>query len=71
MASYSVRTVHTVDSHTEGNPTRAIVGGVPVPPAATLQEKREWLKSKDDGLRPMIFRSNKNSHFGRASRVTD
>ncbi len=54
MASYSVRAVHTVDSHTEGNPTRVIVGGVPVPPGATLNEKREWLKSEDDGLRRMI-----------------
>ena len=54
MASYSVRTVHTVDSHTEGNPTRVIVGGVSVPPGATLHEKREWLKNNDDGLRRMI-----------------
>ncbi len=54
MASYSVRTIRTVDSHTEGNPTRVIVGGVPVPPGADLQEKRAWLKNQDDGLRRMI-----------------
>ncbi len=27
------RVIQTIDSHTEGNPTRVIVGGVPVPPA--------------------------------------
>ena len=36
MSSYSLRTVRTVDSHTEGNPARVIVGGVPVPPGNTL-----------------------------------
>jgi proline racemase len=54
MASYSARTVRTVDSHTEGNPTRVIVGGVPVPPGATLHDKRDWLKKESDGLRRMI-----------------
>jgi proline racemase len=54
MASFSSRTVRTVDSHTEGNPTRVIVGGVPVPPGATLFEKRDWLKTESDGLRRMI-----------------
>lgn len=43
MASYSVRTVHTVDSHSEGNPTRVIVGGVPVPPGVILNQEREWI----------------------------
>ncbi|MEE8119078.1 MAG: proline racemase family protein, partial [Gammaproteobacteria bacterium] len=54
MASYSLRSVRTVDSHTEGNPTRVRVGGVPVPPGATLNEKRSWLKNKDDGLRRIL-----------------
>ena len=38
MASYSLRSIRTVDSHTEGNPTRVIVGGVPVPPGDNLLE---------------------------------
>lgn len=54
MASFSVRTVRTVDSHTEGNPTRVIVGGVPVPPGETLEEQRTWLRDNNDGLRRMI-----------------
>lgn len=48
------RTVNTVDSHTEGNPTRVIVGGVPVPPGATLLDKRAWLWRNDDALRRML-----------------
>lgn len=54
MATFSARTVRTVDSHTEGNPTRVIVGGVPVPPGDNLFERRDWLKTENDGLRRMI-----------------
>lgn len=54
MARNSARTVRTVDSHTEGNPTRVIIGGVPVPPGEGLAEKRDWLKHNDDGLRRML-----------------
>ena len=54
MASFFTRSVRTVDSHTEGNPTRVIVGGVPPPPGANLQEQREWLQTQDDLLRRMI-----------------
>jgi proline racemase len=48
------RLVQTVDSHTEGNATRVIVGGVKTPPGATLLEKRAWLWRNDDGLRRML-----------------
>src|SRR5439155_11731616 len=48
------RMVQTVDSHTEGNATRVIVGGVKAPPGATLLEKRAWLWRNDDGLRRML-----------------
>ena len=48
------RSVETVDSHTEGNPTRVIVGGVDVPPGATLIEKQRWLVENDDSLRRML-----------------
>jgi proline racemase len=48
------RVVHTVDSHTEGNATRVIVGGVPVPPGHTLMERRDWLWRHDDALRRML-----------------
>lgn len=48
------RSIHTVDSHTEGNPTRVIVGGVKPPPGKTLLDKRRWLMERDDGLRRLL-----------------
>ena len=48
------RMVKTIDSHTEGNPTRVIVGGVDVPPGETLLAKRDYLRDHDDGLRRML-----------------
>ena len=48
------RVVQTVDSHTEGNSTRVITGGYPIPPGRTLLEKRRWLWRHDDGLRRML-----------------
>ena len=54
MANSFARMVQTIDSHTEGNSTRVIVGGVPVPPGNTLLERREALWRHDDGLRRML-----------------
>lgn len=51
---YNRLAIRTVDSHTEGNPTRVIVGGVPVPPGETLYEKLAWLREHGDGLRRML-----------------
>ena len=48
------RSVRTIDSHTEGNPTRVIVDGVPVPPGETLLDKQMWLMNNDDFLRRML-----------------
>jgi proline racemase len=48
------RVVQTVDSHTEGNSTRVITGGYPIPPGKTLLEKRRWLWEHDDGLRRLL-----------------
>jgi proline racemase len=48
------RAIYTVDSHTEGNPTRVIIGGVPSLPGATLLDKRTWLSRNDDGLRRLL-----------------
>ncbi len=48
------RCVRTVDSHTEGNPTRVIVGGVAVPPGDSLLQKQRWLVDNDDDLRRLL-----------------
>ena len=54
MAAIFRRVIQTVDSHTEGNSTRVITGGYPMPPGKTLLDKRQWLWRHDDGLRRML-----------------
>jgi proline racemase len=49
-----VRTIEVLDTHTEGNPTRIILGGAFVPQGLTLRESYEWLKSNDDQLRRIL-----------------
>jgi proline racemase len=51
----SVRTLHAVDSHTEGMPTRVIVGGVGVIPGATMAERRQYFVSQMDDLRTLLM----------------
>lgn len=48
------RLIQTVDSHTEGNPTRVVVGGVATPPGRTLRERCDWLQVHDDRLRQLL-----------------
>jgi proline racemase len=54
MAGRFRRLLRTIDSHTEGNATRVITGGYPMPPGRTLLEKRAWLWRHDDGLRRLL-----------------
>ncbi|MHA3701061.1 proline racemase family protein [Jatrophihabitans sp. YIM 134969] len=51
----SVRTLHAVDSHTEGMPTRVVVGGVGVIPGATMAEKRLHFMAEMDDLRTLLM----------------
>lgn len=50
-----MRQVHVVDTHTEGMPTRVIVGGVPVLPGATMAERREYFLAHMNGLRTFLM----------------
>lgn len=62
MTNAFVRFIHAVDSHTEGNPTRVVLSGVPVPPGANVIEKNDWLKNNDDDLRRLLnFEPRANS----------
>jgi proline racemase len=49
------RVFHAVDSHTEGMPTRVIVGGVGTFPGATMFERRQWFVENSDGLRRLLM----------------
>ncbi len=51
----SRRVFHSVDSHTEGMPTRVIVGGVGVLPGATMAERRSWFMENSDDVRTLLM----------------
>lgn len=48
------KSIDTVDSHTEGNPTRVIVGGVEPPPGETLWARKQYLQEQADDLRRLL-----------------
>jgi len=49
------RMISAIDSHTEGNPTRVVIGGVPVIPGATFRDKWAWAKENLEGLRKLLM----------------
>ncbi|MEV7610908.1 proline racemase family protein [Microbacterium sp. NPDC089320] len=49
------RVFHAVDSHTEGMPTRVIVGGVGTMPGATMEERRQWFMANSDDVRLLLM----------------
>ncbi|ATW27698.1 proline racemase family protein [Candidatus Formimonas warabiya] len=48
------RTFQTIDTHTGGEPTRTVVGGVPVIPGATMQEKFIYMQTHNDWMRKVL-----------------
>lgn len=51
----SKRIFHTVESHTEGMPTRVVTGGVGTLPGATMEERRQWFIEHSDHLRRLLM----------------
>jgi proline racemase len=51
----SRRVLSTVESHTEGMPTRVVTGGVGVLPGATMFDRRRWFLANTDGLRKLLM----------------
>jgi len=49
------RVLHCVDSHTEGMPTRVVVGGVPPIPGDTMEARRQWFMANSDDLRTLLM----------------
>ncbi|PIE98593.1 MAG: proline racemase [Treponema sp.] len=60
------RSIHAVDSHTMGEPTRVVVGGVPQIPGKTMPEKKKYLEDNMDYLRTSIMHEPRghNDMFG-------
>jgi 4-hydroxyproline epimerase len=48
------QTIHVVDSHTEGEPTRVVIDGWPQPAGATMTERRDDLRARYDSLRRAV-----------------
>lgn len=49
------RIVNAIDSHTAGEPTRIITGGVPNIPGKTMPDKKAYMESKMDWLRTALM----------------
>ncbi|MGH7584466.1 MAG: proline racemase family protein [Gemmatimonadales bacterium] len=46
--------IDVIDSHTEGEPTRVVVGGWPEPSGSTMPERRDWMRREQDPLRRAV-----------------
>lgn len=47
-------TIPAIDSHTAGEPTRIVTGGLPAVPGGTMADKRAWLRDNLDHLRTAL-----------------
>ena len=52
----ATRVFHAVDSHTEGMPTRVILGGVPHVPGESMLDRREHFERNFDDIRLLLMR---------------
>lgn len=50
-----IKSIQAIDSHTMGEPTRIVVGGVPLIPGKTMPEKKAYLEEHMDNLRTAIM----------------
>ena len=55
------RTFQTIDTHTGGQPTRTVVGGLPVIPGSTMQEKFLHVKEEKDWIRRVLCQEPRGS----------
>ncbi|RKD23674.1 proline racemase [Caminicella sporogenes DSM 14501] len=51
----AIRSIHAVDSHTMGEPTRIVIGGIPNIPGKTMAEKKAYLENEMDHIRKSIM----------------
>lgn len=61
-----VKSIHAVDSHTMGEPTRIIVGGLPPIPGKSMAEKKAYLEGNLDHIRTAVMHEPRghNDMFG-------
>ncbi|SDY62714.1 proline racemase [Tindallia californiensis] len=58
--------IHTIDSHTMGEPTRIVVGGIPQIPGTTMADKKSHLENNLDYMRTSLMHEPRghNDMFG-------
>ena len=61
----------TIDSHTQGEPTRLLVGGVGSLPGSTMKAKREHFESRFDHVRKLLTREPRGHRGIMAAVVTE
>ena len=49
------KVLHCVESHTEGMPTRVVVGGVAPIPGDSMEARRQWFMANTDSLRTLLM----------------
>lgn len=47
-------TIHVIDSHTEGEPTRVVLDAWPAPDGRTMAERRDYMRTHQDHLRRAV-----------------
>ena len=54
--------IFAVDSHTMGEPTRVVIGGIKPIPGKTMADKREYLKTHFDPIRTALMLEPRGHH---------
>ncbi len=50
-----IRSIHAIDTHTAGEPTRIVIGGIPKIPGESMAAKKEYLERHVDYLRTALM----------------
>lgn len=50
----AAKVYQTIDTHTEGQMTRHVVGGIPYIPGSTMSEKMLYMKENEDWFRTFM-----------------
>lgn len=58
----SKRLIVTCDSHTQGEPTRLVIGGIIHYPGATMREKQQYVARELDGVRRSLMGEPRGHH---------
>ena len=61
----------TIDSHTQGEPTRLLIGGVGKIPGSTMKDKRDYFEAHYDHVRMLLTREPRGHRGIMAAVVTE